>query len=288
MKTILFLNLGVTLLLTPLASRAQRDFSDVTIKTIPVAGNIYMLEGAGGNIGLSVGPDGVLMVDDQFAPLANKISAAIEKLGHGPVKFLLNTHYHGDHTGGNAHFGSTAHIIAHHNVRKRLQSKSDTPKTALPVVTFDQKLSIHLNGEEVRVIHLGPGHTDGDSIVHFNQSGVVHLGDLFFNERFPYVDLDGGGDVALLIQHIQSILEKWPSNTKFIPGHGSLASHADLKKYHQMLKETTGIVREATAAGKTLKQIQASGLPENWKDWGSGFISQDRWIQIVHTSYSSK
>src|ERR1043166_1712376 len=154
------------LVATAAAALGQRtDFSKVEIKAIAVAGNIHMLEGSGGNIGVSTGPDGVLIVDDQFAPLAERISAAIEKLDAGPIKFVLNTHWHGDHTGGNAHFGRKASIVAQTNVRKRLADKSDTAKEALPVVTFDHSLSVHFNGEEIRLIHLGPGHTDGDTVV---------------------------------------------------------------------------------------------------------------------------
>src|SRR5690349_6128908 len=174
------------------AAFAQRDLANVQIKATPVAGNIHMLEGSGGNIAVSTGPDGVLMVDDQFAPLAEKIAAAIEKLDQGPIKFVLNTHWHGDHTGGNAHFGQKSSIIAQDNVRKRLVAQSGTRKEALPVVTFAQGASVHFNGEEIRLTHLGPAHTDGDTIIHFTKSGVFHLGDQFVNARFPFIDLGSG------------------------------------------------------------------------------------------------
>lgn len=267
---------------------AQRDMSNVEIKTTPVAGNIYMLEGQGGNIAVSTGPDGVLMVDDQFAPLAGKITAAIEKLDQGPIKFLLNTHWHGDHTGGNAHFGKKANIVAHANVRKRLAGKSDTAKEALPVVTFGDSASVHINGEEVRLIHLGPSHTDGDSIIHFTQSGVFHMGDQFFNGRFPFVDLGSGGDVAGLLKNIEAALKLIPADAKIIPGHGALATKADLEKYRDMLVETTGLVKKAIVDGKTLADVKAAGLPEKYKDWGSGFINANRWLEISYNSLSKK
>ena len=277
------------LLVTAFNAPAQpRDFSKVEIKATAVGGNIHMLEGSGGNIGVSIGPDGVLIVDDQFAPLAEKIAAAIEKLDSGPVKFVLNTHWHGDHTGGNGYFGKKASIVAHANVRKRLADKSDTPKEALPVFTFGDSASVHFNGEEIRLIHLGPGHTDGDSIIHFTKSGVVHMGDLFFNERFPFVDLGSGGDVAGLLKNIEAALEKIPADAKIIPGHGALGTRADLEKYRDMLVETTGLVKKAIADGKSLADVKAAGLPEKYKTWGSGFINASRWIEISYNSLSKK
>src|SRR4051794_3980363 len=169
------------------AAFAQQDFSKVEIKAIHVAKNIYMLEGAGGNIGVSVGSDGILIVDDQFAPLAPKIEAALKDLNPGKLKFVLNTHYHGDHTGGNAHFGREAHIIAHTNVRKRLGGDRDRKKPGLPIITFDDSLSIHFNGEEIKLIHVPPAHTDCDSVVYFSSANVIHFGDTFFSGRFPNI-----------------------------------------------------------------------------------------------------
>ncbi|MBI2924860.1 MAG: MBL fold metallo-hydrolase [Verrucomicrobia bacterium] len=276
------------LLTTGTLALAQRDFSNVEIKTTHVAGNVYMLEGAGGNIGVSVGPDGLLIVDDQFLPLAPKIEAALEKLDKGPLKFVLNTHWHGDHTGGNPHFGRKAHLIAHTNVRKRLADKSDTPKEALPVITFDDSLAVHFNGEEIRVLHLPPGHTDGDSVIHFTKSGVVHMGDQFFSGKFPFIDLGSGGDVAGYVKNVETVLQKLPAGAKIIPGHGPLATREDLEKFHQMLVETTGLVRKAIDEGKTLEQVKAAGLPEKWKDWGTGFINTSRWLEIVFNNLDKK
>ncbi len=277
---------------------AQQDFSKVEIKAEKVAGNIYMLQGSGGNIGVSVGPDGILIVDDQFAPLADKIKAALKTLGDGKLKFVLNTHWHGDHTGGNAVFGPEAPIIAHDNVRKRLatEQKSEfwkrttpaSPKEALPVITFGHSLSVHFNGEEIKVIHFPKGHTDGDSVIFFTTSNVVHMGDNFFAGRFPYVDLESGGSVEGLTKNIGDIIEKLPTGVKLIPGHGPISTVDDLKAYHGMLQMTTDIVRKKMTAGKTVEQIKTEGLPEEWKSWGSGFIKTDIWVETIYRSLSAK
>ncbi len=278
------------------STSAQRDYSKVEIKVIKAAGNVYMLQGAGGNIGVSVGADGILIVDDQFAPLADKIRAALKTLGEGKLKFVLNTHWHGDHTGGNAQFSSEAPIIAHTNVRRRLETDQlvhgeavkASPKEALPVVTFDDRLSVHFNGEEIRVIHFPHGHTDGDSVIFFTGSNVVHMGDDFFAGRFPFVDLDSGGNVEGVIRNVGEIIKQLPAGVKIIPGHGPLSNIDDLKIYHRMLVETTSIVRQRMSAGKTLPQIKAAGLPAEWKDWGTGFIKTDEWIETIYQSYSKK
>ena len=275
---------------------AQRDFSKVEIKVIKAAGNVYMLEGAGGNIGVSVGADGILIVDDQFAPLADKIRAALKTLGEGKLKFVLNTHWHGDHTGGNAQFSQEAPIIAHTNVRKRLETDQNisgtavkaSPKEALPVVTFDDRLSVHFNGEEIRVIHFPHGHTDGDSVIFFTGSNVVHMGDDFFAGRFPFVDLSSGGSVEGAMQNVGQVIKQLPADVKIIPGHGPLSNIDDLKLYHRMLVETVGIVRQRMKAGKTLAEIKAAGLPAEWKEWGTGFIKTNQWIETIYRSYSTK
>jgi glyoxylase-like metal-dependent hydrolase (beta-lactamase superfamily II) len=270
------------------AALAQRDFSKVEIKATPVAKTVYLLEGAGGNIGVSAGPDGVLIVDDQFAPLAPKIEAALKQLSPGKLKFVLNTHWHGDHVGGNAHFGKDAPVIAHTNVRKRLANQAETAKEALPVITFDDSLALHFNGDEIRVLHLPPGHTDGDSVIHFTGANVVHMGDLFFNGQFPFVDLGSGGDVAGYTKDVGEVLKKVPADAKIIPGHGPLATVADLKRFHAMLVETTGLVQQAIATGKTLEQIKAAGVPEPWQAWGTGFISTSRWLETCYNSLKPK
>ena len=259
--------------------RQQPDWSKVQIKSTKVAGNVYVLEGAGGNIGVSVGEDGILIVDDQFAPLADKIRASLKTLGQGKLRFVLNTHWHGDHTGSNAAFGPEATIVAHNNVRKRMSTeqrseffKSTTPpspKEALPVITFDHALTVHFNGEEIRAIHFPNGHTDGDSIIFFTTSNVVHLGDDFFSGRFPFVDLDSGGSVEGLTKNIGELIPKIPEGAKLIPGHGPISTIDDLKTYHRMLIETTAIVRQKIEAKKTLDQIKSEGLPAEWNSWGT-------------------
>jgi glyoxylase-like metal-dependent hydrolase (beta-lactamase superfamily II) len=274
----------------------QDDLSKVEIKTTKVAGNVYMLEGAGGNIGVSAGADGLLIIDDQFAPLADKIRAALKEINPGALHFILNTHFHGDHTGSNAVFGRDGTIIAHDNVRKRLASEQTVlgekvppaPKEALPVITYAQSVSVHFNDEEIRVIHFPHGHTDGDSVIFFTRSNVVHMGDDFFAARFPFVDIDSGGDVLGMTKNVADIIAQLPADVKIIPGHGPLSTLDDLKSYHRMLVATTDIVRKQIAAGKTLAEIKAAGLPDEWKTWGSGFIKTDRWIETVHRSLTSR
>ena len=280
------------------AAHAQTDFTKVQMKATKVAGNVYMLEGAGGNIGVSVGDDGLLIVDDQFAPLADKIRAALKGLADKKLKFILNTHWHGDHTGGNVVFGPEATIIAHDNVRKRLATEQKStvfntttpasPKEALPVITFDQSLSVHFNGEDIRAIHFPHGHTDGDSVIFFSASNVVHLGDDFFAGRFPFVDLESGGSVEGLIKNIGELVNKIPADARLIPGHGPISTLDDLKSYHRMLQQTTEIVRGKIAAGKTLDQIKSEGLPDEWKPWGTGFIKTDRWVETIYKSLTAK
>ena len=276
----------------------QTDYSKVEIKATKISGNVYMLEGAGGNIGVSVGEDGILIVDDQFAPLADKIKAALKQLGEGKLKFVLNTHWHGDHTGGNQVFGPDAPIIAHDNVRKRMsteqrseffkQTTPASPKEALPVITFNESLSVHFNGEEIRVIHFPQGHTDGDSVIFFTKSNVVHMGDDFFANRFPFVDLESGGSVQGLIKNVADIIPKLPADVKLIPGHGPISTVDDLKAYYRMLVTTTEIVQQKMKAKKSLDQIKKEGLPDEWKSWGTGFIKTDLWLEIVYRSYSGQ
>lgn len=292
-----FLLLIVSLLFAVNAS-AQTDFSKVEMKATKVAGNVWMLEGAGGNIGVSVGDDGLLIVDDQFAPLADKIRAALKGIADKKLHFILNTHWHGDHTGGNVAFGPEATIIAHDNVRKRLATEQKStvfnsttppsPKEALPVITFDQTLTVHFNGEEIRAIHYPKGHTDGDSVIFFSASNVVHLGDDFFAGRFPFVDLESGGSVEGLVKNIGELIAKIPADAKLIPGHGPISTLDDLKSYHRMLQQTTEIVRGKIKAGKTLDQIKTEGLPAEWAPWGTGFIKTDRWVETIYKSLTAK
>ncbi len=276
------------LFLFAMLAQAQQDFSNVEVKAIHVAGNIYMLTGSGGNIGVSVGPDGILIVDDQFAPLAGKIEAALKQLSPGKLKFVLNTHYHGDHTGGNKHFGQQAPIIAQTNVRKRLGGKPEDSKPELPVITFDDKLSVWFNGEEIKLVHVPPAHTDNDSVVYFTGAKVIHFGDTFFSGRFPNIDLNGGGDVRGYIRNVGEALRKTPPDAKLIPGHGPLSTMKELKEFHEMLVETSGIVEKAIADGKTFDQIKADGLPAKWKSWEAPTLKTDRWLEILYRGLKPK
>lgn len=281
----LVLLVSSALLLVSIQASAQNE--DIKIKVTSVAGNIYMLEGRGGNIGASAGEDGLLIVDDQFAPLAEKIEKALSKINKGKLKFVLNTHWHGDHTGGNAYFGKKATIIAHDNVLKRLSEKTKPKpleKEALPVITFAKDINVHFNGEKVRVIHLPTGHTDGDSVVWFTKSNVIHLGDHFFNKRFPFVDTNSGGSVPGYISNLETVLTIITEDTKIIPGHGQLANIDDLKNNIVMLKNTLKIVSDYKSNGKSLDEIKKEGLGAQWKSYSWGFITEERWIETLYNS----
>jgi len=275
-------------LAVPFIASSQQDFSKVEIKAIHVAKNIYMLQGAGGNIGVSVGPDGVLIVDDQFAPLAEKISAALKELNPGKLKFVLNTHYHGDHTGGNAIFGREAPIIAHSNVRKQLGAERNPDKPGLPIITFDDSLHLRFNGEDIELMHVPPAHTDSDSVVYFTGANVIHFGDTFFSGRFPNIDLAGGGDVRGYIRNVANAIRKVPADAKLIPGHGPLSTLKELKEFHEMLLETSAIVQKAIDAGQTLEQIKAAGLPEKWKSWAVPTLNTSRWLDLLYNGLKPK
>ena len=289
------IHIGAALLLASsallaLPAAAQQDFSGVNVTAQKVAGNVYMLTGAGGNIGVSVGDDGIVLVDDQFAPLAPKIRATLATITNKPIKFILNTHFHGDHTGGNATFGAEAPIVAHDNVRKRLAAGSNlqgrvTPPatgSALPVVTFADRISIHANGEEIRAIHFPAGHTDGDSVIWFVQSNVVHMGDDFFNGAFPFVDVSSGGSARGMIRNVEKVLATVPANAKVIPGHGALSDTAGLRAFLDVLRGTVSAVERGVKAGKSLQQLQDAKVLAQWESFGKGFIKTDVWIATIY------
>jgi glyoxylase-like metal-dependent hydrolase (beta-lactamase superfamily II) len=269
---------------------------DVQVRVTKITGNVYMLQGRGGNIGAIVGLDGILIIDDDYKVVSEKLRAALKELGSESPRFIFNTHWHGDHTEGNFAFGGPSIIVAHANVRKRLidppvifgEKTAPYPSNALPIVTYTESMSIHVNGDEVRAVHYPNGHTDGDTVVFFKAANVVHLGDHFFVGRFPFVDLDSGGSVQGLLTNVASLIKTIPADAKLIPGHGPLATLDDLKSYHSMLTESVKIIQDSMTKGRSLEDIKKAGLPEKFKDYGSGFIKTDFWIDTVHRSYSKK
>ncbi|NVK54997.1 MAG: MBL fold metallo-hydrolase [Alteromonadaceae bacterium] len=284
MKSELWNVMAASLMLVSSISAAQDRFADVEISVTPLSGSAYMLQGAGGNIGVSAGEDGVLIIDDQFAPLAPKISAALGKLSSDSPSYVINTHYHGDHTGSNAFFhehkGAT--IFAHENVRVRLANDDKVSPAALPVVTYAQGIKIHFNNETLHVFHLPTGHTDGDSVVWFEEANVLHSGDLFFNERFPYIDLASGGSVEGYIASVEKILTKIDADTQIIPGHGPLATKADYESFLAMIKATKKYVDGQKTAGMSVDEVVEQGLPEEWAQWSWNFITEERWIKTLY------
>ena len=270
---------------------------DVTVKTQKVNGNVYMLQGRGGNIGAVVGPEGILIVDDDYKAVSQKLSDALKDLGSPTPRFILNTHWHGDHTEGNDFFGKQQSVIvAHENVRKRLldppmifgTKTAPYASHALPIVTYSQSMTMHLNGEEIKLVHYPNGHTDGDTVVFFKNANVVHLGDDFFVGRFPFVDVDSGGNVQGLINNVASLMKTIPADAKLIPGHGPLATMDDLKAYHTLIVDSVKIIQNGMKDGKSLDDLKKAGLPEKFKAAGSGFIKTEMWIEIVYHSYSKK
>jgi glyoxylase-like metal-dependent hydrolase (beta-lactamase superfamily II) len=276
---------AIALCLIAVAAPAQTDYSKVQIKVTKVAGTVYMLEGSGGNIGVSAGEDGIVIVDDEFAPLAPKIKEALKGISDKPIKFLINTHFHGDHTGGNAQFGADSTIIAQENVRKRLAATTGTnkmPKEGLPIVTFNDRAAVHFNGEEIRAIHFPNGHTDGDSVIFFTQSKVVHMGDDFVTYGFPFVDVASGGSVGGMIAGGEKVLSMVPDDVKIIPGHGPLSTPADLRKFVSMLKDTRQLVADGIKQGKTAAQLKEAHVLAKYEDLGKGFIKTDAWIDLLY------
>ena len=250
---------------------AQDRFADVEVKATAIKGSVHMLTGAGGNIGVSAGEDGVLIIDDQFAPLAEKIAAQLGQLGSDKPKYVINTHYHGDHTGSNAFFHSHkgATILAHENVRVRLADDEKVKPEALPTITYEDGIKIYFNGETLHVMHLAVGHTDGDSVVWFEQPNVMHTGDLFFNGRFPYIDQGAGGNVEGYMDSVKQLLAKIDDETVIIPGHGDISNKQEYSAFLAMISETFNYVKALKQDGKTLDEVKAMGLDEKWADWGS-------------------
>ncbi|MDH3456431.1 MAG: MBL fold metallo-hydrolase [Gemmatimonadota bacterium] len=269
---------------------------DVQIQTVAAAPGIHMLVGSGGNIGVSSGPDGVFVIDDQYAPLTYKIVVAIRRFSTEPIRFVVNTHWHGDHVGGNENMGELgALIVAHDNVRGRMSVKQvmealgrtvpASPKGALPVVTFSETTTFHLNGDELYVFHVPHAHTDGDAIIHFRRGNVVHMGDTFFNGAYPFIDLGSGGSIDGMIHAADAVLARIDGETKIIPGHGALGTRADLKAYRDVLAIARDRVTDAIAKGMTLEQAKAAKLMAEYDEaWGQAFINPNQFVEFVYRS----
>jgi cyclase len=285
--------------LLPVAAAAQQNFDTIQVRTTKVGEGVYMLTGAGGNLGVSAGADGVILIDDQFAPLSDKIKAAIAAVG-GPIRFLLNTHWHGDHTGGNENFAKGGVVIvAHENVRHRMsveqfiaafnQHVPASPVGALPVVTFTDAVTFYLNGDSINVFHVPPAHTDGDAIIWFRHANVVHMGDTFFNGRYPLIDVSSGGSVDGMVGAADRVLGMVDANTKIIPGHGPLGDRAALQTYRTMVATVRDRIKRAVAAGQTLAQVQASKPTAEFDAvWGKGSITPERFVEIVYTDLKAR
>jgi cyclase len=293
------------LLLARTLSAQEQDFSKVQITVTKVSGNIYMLEGEGGNIAASVGDDGIVIVDDQYAPLADKIAAALKNIGvtDKPVRFVINTHYHGDHTGGNTPFATKgATVIAQDNVRKRLETGGKAgnggsiamdvkpaEKGALPIITFDHDVTVHLNGEDIRALHFPAGHTDGDAIIFFPKANVVHMGDDYVRYGFPFIDVASGGSVEGMIAACDKVIALLPPDVKVIPGHGQISNLNEVRDYVTMLKGTTAAVEAALKKGSTLDQMKKDKILAAWdKQYANKFITQDVFIETLYNSLTNQ
>ena len=283
---------AMALVVPPAPLAGQQNMADVRIETIELESDLFMLVGQGGNIGLSVGDDGAFLIDDQFAPLTEKILAAVAAVTDEPVRWVLNTHWHGDHTGGNENLGEAgAMIVAHENVYRRMNPaefadligrSGQAPAAALPVVTFDEGVRFHWNGRHIRVTHIGAAHTDGDAIVHFPRANVFHMGDTFFNGRYPFIDTDSGGGVDGVIAAANFVLERSNDQTRIIPGHGDLASPAELRDYRDMLETVRLRVAGMVAAGRTADEVVAAAPTSDLDPaWGA---NPERFVRAVYIS----
>lgn len=286
-------------LLLAAAAQAQgqtQDFSQATLETVAVRDGIWMLVGPGGNIGVAAGPDGVLLVDNQFAPMTGRILEAVAALSAAPVRLVINTHWHGDHAGGNENLaGAGAVIIAHDNVRRRLSGEQvsaffssrvpPAPAAALPVLTFGQSVTLHLNGQTIHATHLPAAHTDGDAVVRFEQADVVHLGDLYFNGFYPFIDVEAGGSLDGMVRALDRALEQVGPATRVIPGHGPLSDRAGVLRYRDMLASVAERLRTLHAEGLDVDQIVESRPTREFDaEWGGGFIKPDQWVRLMHRS----
>ncbi|UCF20809.1 MAG: MBL fold metallo-hydrolase [Gemmatimonadota bacterium] len=285
--------------ISTLSANAQ-DFDNVQISTQQVAPGVYMLMGAGGNLGVSVGEDAVFLIDDQYAPLTDKIVAAIREISDLPIEFVLNTHWHSDHTGGNENLGEAgALIVAHDNVRERMSVEQfmeafgrtvpASPPGALPIVTFSEAVTFHINGDEIFVFHVANAHTDGDAIVHFRRANTVHMGDTFFNGLYPFIDVSAGGSIDGMIAAADRVLPLIDDETRVIPGHGTLSNKAGLAEFREMLVGVREAMAEQIAMGKSLEEVQAAKPTAAWDEkWGQGFLNPETFTRILYSDLSRK
>jgi len=257
------------------------DFNNVKIKVTKAAGSVYMLQGAGGNIGVLATKKGLVLVDDQFSPLAERINNAMQGISKQGLKYIVNTHFHGDHTGSNSFFSDKAPIFAHKNVRTRLAHKEPAEQVALPVVTYEQGLTIYLDDEEIQLTHYAHGHTDGDTAVYFKKANVLHTGDLFFELGFPYIDLKHGGSVNGYLAAVNTMLATTPDDVVIIPGHGKLTNKKRYQAFADMITFSIKHVSELIKQGKSEKDIIALGLGDNYKAWSWEFITEEKWLKTV-------
>ncbi len=294
--------MALTLTALPAGMHAQAAMDTVQITAQKLSERVYVLFGSGGNIGLSIGDDGAFIVDDQFAPLSERIKAAIAKLTPKPVRFVVNTHWHGDHVGGNELMGQAgAVIVAHENVRKRMSVEQAmvrggqttkvpaSPHAALPVLTFTQDVTLHLNGDSVYVVHVPPAHTDGDAIIFYEKANVLHMGDTFFNGRYPFIDTSSGGTIDGIVAAADRALALSNADTQFIPGHGAVAKRADLQAYRDAMSQIRGRILKSVLAGKSTKQVLAEKPTAQWDDaWGKGFITGESLTQTIYDDLKSR
>ncbi|HSG32709.1 MAG TPA: MBL fold metallo-hydrolase [Thermodesulfobacteriota bacterium] len=274
------------------------EFESVVIKTIKITDNVYMLQGRGGNIGVIAGEDGVLMIDDQFAPLSDKIKTAISNISDRPIRFVINTHWHRDHSEGNENFARAGTIIvAHENTRKRMNTEQfvkafnkkvlPSPKEALPVVTFSSDIKFHINGEEIEVIHIQNAHTDGNAVIYFKNSNVIHMGDTYFAGKYPFIDYSSGGGITGVVAGLQKVFAMIDDDTKIIPGHGNLSNKQELGIYLDMLRDAKSGTEKFVKEGKTLQELLDSDLLKNHEQrFGQGFLKRDKFLSIVYAGIS--
>ena len=290
------LSLVSLFLIIAVISIAQTDFEKIQIETIKITDSIYMLKGAGGNIGAFICADGVLLIDTQYAPLYEKIKNVLKQLGSDNIKYVINTHWHSDHTSGNINFAKDAPVISHKNVRetmlhpKPIMGRDIQPAEGamLPSITFDSEMTIYINGESADLIYMPPGHTSGDSVVYFPKADVWHVGDLFFNGGYPFIDLPNGGNVIDYAADVKSLLDRMDDNVRIIPGHGALATKKDFQNFYNVLAGTTEYIRTKMKEGKSLEEIQNEDLPDEWSSWGRGFMKNKNWIELVYRSIEAK